>query len=103
MPAEGVFSLIWLLIALPLAVPCAAASAAAAPTRGGTCWAPHGASASFVLGRRAAAGDAAGPTRSAPSGRPSSPGSTPGRSGDMAFQLDQLSMVFVLLITTSAR
>ena len=100
MPAEGVFSLIWLLIALPLAGAACCCSAVAgrtpgAPTSACSPSAPPPSSVSLML---------LGMMQNSPEQRTFDQTLfswvfVGDFSADMAFQLDQLSIVFVLLIT----
>jgi NADH-quinone oxidoreductase subunit L len=100
MPAEGVFSLIWLLIALPLA-------GAAILLLGGrrtNAWGPYlgvlTVGASAVLGVLMLLGMMQQPAEERTYGQTLFSWVFVGDfSADMAFQLDQLSIVFVLLIT----
>ncbi len=101
MPAEGVFSLIWLLIALPLA----GAVVLLFGGRRTNSWGPYlgvlTVCASAVLGWLMLLAMLQNP----PEERTFDQNlftwvSVGGFQADMAFQLDQLSMVFVLLITT---
>ncbi len=101
MPAEGVFSLIWLLIALPLA----GAVVLLCVGRRTNSWGPYlgvlTVGASAVLGWVMLLAM----MQNSPEERTFDQNlftwvSVGGFQADMAFQLDQLSMVFVLLITT---
>ncbi len=101
MPAEGVFSLIWLLIAMPLA----GATVLLVGGRRTNAWGPYlgilTVSASAVLGwimLVAMMGNS--PEERTFDQTLFSWVSVGDFQADMAFQLDQLSMVFVLLITT---
>lgn len=100
MPAEGVFSLIWVLIALPLA-------GGAILLFGGrrtNAWGPYlgvlTVAASAVIGVLMLLGMMQNPAEERTFGQTLFSWVFSGSfSADMAFQLDQLSMVFVLLIT----
>ena len=100
MPAEGVFSLIWLLIALPLA-------GAAVLIFGGrrtNAWGPYlgvlTVAASAVIGVLMLLGMMQDPAEARTYGQTLFTWVFSGTfEADMAFQLDQLSIVFVLLIT----
>jgi NADH-quinone oxidoreductase subunit L len=100
MPAEGVFSLIWVLIALPLA-------GAAVLLFGGrrtNSWGPYlgilTVTASAVIGVLMLLGMMGNPAEERTYGQTLYSWVFVGRfQADMAFQLDQLSIVFVLLIT----
>ena len=100
MPAEGVFSLIWLLIALPLA----GATVLLVGGRRTNAWGPY--LAILTVATSAVLGIAMLVSMMGHSAEERSIGQTlyswvfvGGFQADMAFQLDQLSIVFVLLIT----
>ena len=100
MPAEGVFSLIWLLIALPLA----AATVLLVGGRRTNAWGPYLAvlavATSAVLGIAMLVSMMGQPVDDRAVGQTLySWMFVGGFQADMAFQLDQLSIVFVLLIT----